>query len=129
MRIINSQKLRKHPKFLFKAEVMLKCPISKINYFINFPPVFRNFDITNDEATIGPYMHNYMTHNKLPSVDKTERKLTMSVDTMGTYQTFSNYYLWFLLDHGLVIECARGTLPCSGPHTARLRPSCGRPHP
>ena len=105
LNIINSKtRFQPEPKFLFKAEVKLSCPKCKLNYFINFPPIFRNINIKNTEETIGSYMYNYLQQNKLATIDKEERKLTMLVDTCGEYMTFSNYYLWFLLDHGLVLD-------------------------
>ena len=102
--ITNSSRFSNKPSYLFYAEVKLKCPTSKINYFINLPPVFRNINIKNDESTIGTYMYNYMKTNKLTSTDMEERKLTMLLDTHDEYMIFSNYYLWFLLDHGLIID-------------------------
>ena len=36
------------PKSVFRAKVILECPKSKINNLINFPPVFRNFEIKDD---------------------------------------------------------------------------------
>ena len=102
--ITSNNRFSSKPTYLFYAEVKLKCPVSKINYFINFPPVFRNINIQNDESTIGSYMYNYMKTNNLISTDKEERKLTMLLDTHDEYMVFSNYYLWFLLDHGLIID-------------------------
>ena len=102
--ITSKTRFQPNPKYLFKAEVKLVCPANKINYFINFPPVFRNINIKNNEDTIGSYMYSYLQKHKLASLDKEERKLTMLLDTYGEYMTFSNYYLWFLLDHGLVLE-------------------------
>ena len=102
--ILSKARFQPNPKYLFKADVKLSCPKEKINYFINFPPIFRNVNITNNEETIGSYMYNYMKDNRLASIDKEERKLTMMIDTKGEYMTFSNYYLWFLLDHGLVLD-------------------------
>ena len=105
MQIITSNsRFANKPNYVFYAEVKLSCPKSKINYFINFPPIFRNINIKNDESTIGSYMYNYMKVNKFNSIDKDERKLTMLLDTHDEYMVFSNYYLWFLLDHGLVID-------------------------
>ena len=48
------------PKFIFHATVKIECPKEKINDFINFPPVFRNFEIKNDESIIGSFMYNYV---------------------------------------------------------------------
>ncbi len=102
--ITSKTRFQPNPKHLFIAKVKLVCPASKINYFINFPPVFRNINIKNEESVIGSYMYSYLQEHKLASLDKEERKLTMLLDTYGEYMTFSNYYLWFLLDHGLVLE-------------------------
>ncbi|WP_289705092.1 hypothetical protein, partial [Bacteroides acidifaciens] len=105
MNIIQSKKrFDANPEFIFKAEVKLRCPKNKINDLINFPPVFRNINIMNDEQTIGSYMYKYMKDNKLNSADKETRKLTMLLDTCGTFMTFSNYLLWFLIDHGLIVD-------------------------
>lgn len=91
--IYSKTRFQPEPKFLFKAEVRLSCPKCKLNYFINFPPIFRNISIKNSEETIGTYMYNYLQQNKLATIDKEERKLTILVDTCGEYMTFSNYYL------------------------------------
>lgn len=99
------------PKIMFHATVKLECPKEKINDFINFPIVFRNIKISNDESTIGSYMYNYGRDNKLHSVDERDTKLTMLLDTMGEFMTFGCYYLWFLIDHGLkVIDVENVTL-------------------
>ena len=76
------------PKFIFHATVKLECPKEKINDFINFPPVFRNFEIKNDESTIGSFMYNYGRDNKIHTVDESNTKLTMTLDTMGEFKTF-----------------------------------------
>ena len=101
--IKSSYRWKPNPKLLFKCEVKLRCPKNKINYFINLPPVFRKLEINNDEQTIGSYMYNYMKDNKLSSIDKSEPHLTMLLDTCDRWMTFSNYYLWFLVDHGLEV--------------------------
>lgn len=95
--------IKREDVMLFKAEVKLRCPKNKINYFINLPPVFRKLEITNDEQTIGSYMYNYIKANKLNSLNESEKHLTNLIDTCGHWMTFSNYYLWWLLDHGLEI--------------------------
>ncbi len=82
---------------LFIAEIKGHIPKEHINEFINFPPIFRNIDITTDEATLGTYMYNYCKANKL-TTDKTERKLTQLLSTHDQYMSFSSYYLWFLID-------------------------------
>ena len=48
-------------------------------------------------------MYNYGKKNKINSIDKTDRKLTMALDTMGLFFSFNCYLLWFLLDLGLEI--------------------------
>ena len=118
MSIINSKhRFDKNPKFIFHATVKLECPKDLINDFINFPPVFRNFEIKNDEDIIGSYMYKYGKDNNIHTVDKSDTKLTMTLDTRGEFKTFGCYYLWFLIDHGLEIvdiqnvtiyDCHRG---------------------
>ena len=103
MQIIKSGKYDVHPKTVFYANVKLECPKDKINDLINFPPVFRNFNIINNESTIGSYMYNYGKANGIASVDKKDTKLTMTLDTMDEYRHFNCYYLWLLLDLGLII--------------------------
>ena len=92
-----------NPEFIFRAKVILECPTEKINDFIDFPPVFRNFDIKNNEETLGSYMYNYGRKNKISAIDKTTKKLTMTIDTMVQSFSFGCYYLWFLIDHGLKV--------------------------
>ena len=101
--IMSKSRFNSNPKYVFKAEVKLQLPKYKINYFINFPAVFRNIVIKNDRSVIGSYMYDYMKMNDLSSIDKEERKLTQLLDTCNQFMTFSNYYLWFLIDHGLVL--------------------------
>lgn len=91
------------PKSVFRAKVILECPKSKINDLINFPPVFWNFEIKNDEETIGSFMYNYGKKNRISTIDKTDTKLTMALDTMGLFFSFNCYLLWFFLDLGLEI--------------------------
>ena len=106
LNIINSNYRygKKKPDFIFAAEVILECPDDLINKFINFPPVFRNFEISNDKDVIGQYMYEYAENNNIKSIKQTSTKLTMTLDTMGKYKSFGCYYLWWLLDHGLVIK-------------------------
>ncbi len=82
---------------LFIAEIKGHIPKEYINEFINFPPIFRNIDITTDEATLGTYMYNYCKDNKL-TTDKQERKMTQLLSTHNQFMSFSSYYLWFLMD-------------------------------
>lgn len=92
MNIIKSkQRFEPNSGFIFKAEVKLTCSKNKINDFINFPPIFRNVDIMNDEQTIGSYMYNYMKDSKLNSIDKGVRKLANLLDTCGQWMKFTNY--------------------------------------
>ncbi len=114
--IINSKsRFKPNPAFIFKATVKLSCPHYLINKFINFPPVFRNIMIKNTPSFIGEYMYKYMKDNNFSSLDKEERKLSMLLDTCDTFQTFNCYYLWFLLDHGLILEDIK-SLSTYSPH-------------
>jgi hypothetical protein len=81
---------------LFIAEVKGHIDRNHLNEFINFLPIFRNIDITNDELTLGPYMVNYMKENGM-KIGNTERKLTQLADSYD-YMSFSSYYLWYLMD-------------------------------
>lgn len=118
MNIIHSQnRFKPDPQYIFHATVILECPKNMINEFINFPPVFRNFTIKNDSKTIGQYMYTYGKSNHINSIDKSDTKLTMTVDTMHEFKGFGCYYLWFLIDHGLKVidvksvslyDCHRG---------------------
>ena len=99
--ITSTSRFANKPNYVFKAEVKLKCPKNKINYFINFPPIFRHITIKNDEQTLGKYMYEYMNKNSCITIDKDSDILTQLIDTNNEYMTFNNYYLWFLLDHGL----------------------------
>ena len=58
---------------LFVAEVIGHIDERYIDEFINFPPIFRNIDITTNEQTIGSFMYEYLKRNNFP-VDKKERK-------------------------------------------------------
>ena len=101
------------PPYLFIADVKLKCPTERINDLINLPPVFRHHDIVNDEDVIGKYLYDYMTSNKIHT-SKRETKLTCLVDTCNEFMQFSSYYLWLLLDLGLVIT----DIKCVATYTA-----------
>ena len=93
-------------KNVFFAKVKLECPEERINELINFAPVFRSYDIKNDEQTIGKYMYEYGNMNNISSVtskNNIDRKLTMTLDTMGEYKVFYCYYLWLLIDLGLKV--------------------------
>ena len=101
--IYTKHRYEPNPELIFRAKVKLECPIDKINELINFPPVFRNFDIRNTEDVIGSYMYQYGKKNHISTIDKTDTKLTMTLDTMGEFKSFGCYYLWFLIDHGLKV--------------------------
>ena len=101
--ITSTSRFANKPNYVFKAEVKLRCPTNKINYFINFPPIFRHITIKNDKQTLGKYMYEYMKKNSCITIDKDSDILTQLIDTNDNYMTFNNYYLWFLLDHGLEI--------------------------
>ena len=64
---------------LFVAEVIGHIDERYIDEFINFPPIFRNIDITTNEQTIGSFMYDYLKRNNFP-VDKKERKLTQLME-------------------------------------------------
>ena len=102
--IKSNSRFSENPNYVFIADVKLRCPREKINNFINFPPVFRHIKITNNEETLGKYMHAYMKRNKFIGIDKETDILTQLIDTHNEYMTFNNYYLWFLLDHGIELE-------------------------
>ena len=101
--IYSKQRFDADSKFIFNATVKVECPKEKINDFINFPPVFRNFEIKNDESIIGSFMYNYGQGNKINTVDESDTKLTMALDTMGEFKTFGCYYLWFLIYNSLKV--------------------------
>ncbi len=81
---------------LFIAVVKGHIPENRIPDCINYPPIFRNIDISIDEETIGEYMFKYFTDTKQKTGHK-ERKLTQLMSTHGEFMSFSSYYLWFLI--------------------------------
>ena len=81
---------------LFIAEIKGHIDDNYINEFINFPPIFRNVDITTSKEVIGDYMYNYMKRNAFET-DTKERKLTQLL-RVSEFTAFSSYYLWFLID-------------------------------
>ena len=88
---------------LFVAVVKGRIPKERINECINFLPIIRNKDIVTNKETIGEYMYDYMVKNDIKTETK-ERKLTQLAET-DDYQSFSSYYLWYLMDRfGFVIE-------------------------
>lgn len=101
--IYSKHRFDPNPSRIFRAKVKLECPVDKINDLLNFPPVFRNFNIKNTEEVIGSNMYNYGKKNHINTIDKTDTKLTMTLDTLGEFKSFGCYYLWFLIDHGLKV--------------------------
>jgi hypothetical protein len=86
---------------LFIAEIKGHIDEKFLDDYVNFPPIFRNIEIDLAKDNIGSYMFDYMVKNNLldPSKRiKTERKLTMLLNTMDQFMSFSSYYLWFLVD-------------------------------
>jgi hypothetical protein len=62
-------------------------PEDNLDECINFTPIFRSIEIG---------------HNKSK---KREKKLTQLMTTIGLDMSFSNYYLWYLIERfGFVIE-------------------------
>ncbi|KAA6386198.1 MAG: hypothetical protein EZS28_018277 [Streblomastix strix] len=82
---------------LFVAEIKGHIDEKYINEVINWGPILRNIDITTNIETIEEFMYNHLINHKLPH-DKTERKLTISIDTNNEVMSFNNYYLWLLID-------------------------------
>jgi hypothetical protein len=87
-RLIEKGRFDPVPKFIFMATVKGYIPESRYNECINFPPIIRNIN-----------------------VNEKSRKLTQLLNTYGIginetgYMTFTNYYLWYLIDRfGFVIE-------------------------
>ena len=101
---------------LFVAEVIGHIDEKYINEFINFPPIFRNIDITTNEQTIGSFMYDYLKRNNFP-VDKKERKLTQLME-ITEYTAFSSYYLWFLVDRCHFVIDGVKSLQIYSKHTA-----------
>ena len=95
--ITSNSRFSNKPNYVFKAEVKLRCPTNKINYFINFPPIFRHITIKNDEQTLGSYMYNYMKKNEFISLDKETDILTQLIDTNDIQQLLSVVFIgpWF----------------------------------
>ena len=81
---------------LFIAEVKGHIDDKYINEFVNFPPIFRNIEITTDSATVGDYTYNYLVDNGFQH-DVKEKKLTQLLK-VEEFTAFSSYYLWFLID-------------------------------
>ncbi|GHU21711.1 hypothetical protein FACS189472_14490 [Alphaproteobacteria bacterium] len=70
-----------------------------ISKSINFPPIFRNTDISIDENTLGNITMNQINKlGKVPKKTPVVRKLTQLIDTQGKFMSFDNYYLRFLID-------------------------------
>ncbi|GHU21130.1 hypothetical protein FACS189472_13550 [Alphaproteobacteria bacterium] len=74
------------------------------NEFINMLPVFRNMMIdATDPNVVGKVNGDQI--KKLQRKRGVERRLTCLLDIHGEFQTFSNYYIFFLIDYcHLVID-------------------------
>jgi hypothetical protein len=101
-------------KDLFIAEVKISYPEGKKNQFVNFPPIMRNISIINSKEMIEEAIYNYMKKNGI-KIDGSSINLTQLRDThlcksgrndkeVTDFIAISSYYLWFLIDHGFVIE-------------------------
>ena len=76
MRIIkDTSRFAPDPQYVFTANITGHIPEHRLNDVINFPPIIRNVDIVTNRGTIGDFLHNYMTKNKM-KVEQKERKLT-----------------------------------------------------
>jgi hypothetical protein len=74
-------------KYYFFVTIKASFPKNLYNKIIHFPPVLR------------PYYVEEEFDNHLEKKDcKPTRKLTQLLSTMGEFMTFSQYYLWFLID-------------------------------
>ncbi|KAA6374577.1 MAG: hypothetical protein EZS28_029897, partial [Streblomastix strix] len=87
---------------IFVAKVKGYFSKSEYNNLLALPPIFRNIEIQNKEEVIGEYMYSQAQKHSLPMTKK-DRKLTTLLDTNGQFMVFNNYYLWLLIDLGLVI--------------------------
>jgi hypothetical protein len=82
---------------IFIITLKAHMPEEHWNEFINFPPVFRNILIdAMDEKVVGSKTLNQIKNVKIKR--GVEKKLTCLLDTYNQFMTFSNYYLFFLLD-------------------------------
>ena len=81
--------------YLFMAEMNLICPEQCINALLKFPPVLSHHEKLN-------VSYDCKIVNKIHTSNR-EIKLTCLLNICGKYMAFSKYYLWLLLDLGLVI--------------------------
>jgi hypothetical protein len=75
-------------KELFFVSIKAHFSKEKYNNLINFPPIIRQY-----------FISDYQENKKM-----TVRKLTQLLSTMGEFMTLYSYYLWFLIDIGLIID-------------------------
>ncbi|KAA6384063.1 MAG: hypothetical protein EZS28_020411 [Streblomastix strix] len=92
----DEQLIDKHVQ-LFIAEIKAHIHDDYINDQIDLPVIWRNLTITTSEQDIGKYTYKQLIDNGMQH-DIEERKLTMISSTHGQYMSFSNYYLWLLID-------------------------------
>ncbi|KAA6362051.1 MAG: hypothetical protein EZS28_042422 [Streblomastix strix] len=89
-------------KDIFVAKIKGYFPKSEYNNLLPLPPIFRNIEIENREMVIGEYMYSQAQRHSLPMTKK-DRKLATLLDTNNQFMVFNNYYLWLLIDLGLII--------------------------
>jgi hypothetical protein len=84
---------------LFFVSVKAHFPEELYDELINFAPIIRPYFTVE-------YIDNAASTQSgaMKSSTKGERKLTQLLSTMGEFQTFYSYYLWMLIDLGLVID-------------------------
>jgi hypothetical protein len=86
----------------------------KKNQFVNFPPIMKNIGNTNSKEMIGEALYNYMNENGM-KVEGQSVKLSQLLDTHLSKTSrnnkdataiiaISSYYLWFLIDTGLIVD-------------------------
>jgi hypothetical protein len=88
---IKSEEMKKiiyDKKELFFVSIKAHFPEEKYNDLINFPPIIRPY-----------FISDYFENPKIKT-----KKLTQLLSTMGEFMTFYSYYLWFLIDLGLIID-------------------------
>ncbi|KAA6403510.1 MAG: hypothetical protein EZS28_000956 [Streblomastix strix] len=94
-------------KDIFVAKVKGNFPKSEYNNLLAPPSIFRNIEINSKEEMIDEYMYSRQRlipqKHSLPMTRK-ERKLTTLLDTKGQIMIFNNYYLWLLIDLGIIIN-------------------------
>jgi hypothetical protein len=79
--------------YYFFVSVKASFPNVLYNKIINFRPILRPYFVEEE-------FHNFLQKKKF----KPTRMLTQLLSTMGEYMSFSQYYLWFLIDLGMKIE-------------------------